>query len=446
MSIHSRVVWSEGLFLRPQHLQQQMRYIENFVEGRCGVLAPNGWGFSSLELDRELLGVGQLAIRRASGVLPDGTPFDMPDADPCPPALDVPQSARRSVAFLSLPARRADAREVANSSDADQAVRYTRRTIDVGDVTTSADDKVTLEVAPLRFSILLEDAELADKITVPFARVAEKRHDGRLLLDEQFIPTVTDALVSSRLTDFIRNVQGSLRDRAQRLAEEASAASAQWHFLQLQTINRYEPVFAHFATLHGVHPETVYRALLQLAGDLTIFSEVGPAPEFPPYRHQDLQPAFESVVGTVQEYLGAIIERTWQQLQLKKRGPGLFTADVTDPAMLDNCEFVLAAKAKVPEDKVRTLLPANARIASSTNPVFQNPGGMERSPIPFRALEHAPRQLPPYTGYVYFKLDPYAVATEMKRAVSSRGLPVFGFYVPVRVFPDLEMMFFAIRG
>ena len=32
MSAHNRVVWSEGLFMQPQHFQQQDRYFERYVE------------------------------------------------------------------------------------------------------------------------------------------------------------------------------------------------------------------------------------------------------------------------------------------------------------------------------------------------------------------------------------------------------------------------------
>ena len=38
MSIHNKVVWSEGLFLQPQHFQQQDRYFERYVETRCQAL------------------------------------------------------------------------------------------------------------------------------------------------------------------------------------------------------------------------------------------------------------------------------------------------------------------------------------------------------------------------------------------------------------------------
>jgi type VI secretion system protein ImpJ len=31
MSAYNKVLWSEGLFLRPQHFQQQSRFIERFL-------------------------------------------------------------------------------------------------------------------------------------------------------------------------------------------------------------------------------------------------------------------------------------------------------------------------------------------------------------------------------------------------------------------------------
>jgi type VI secretion system protein ImpJ len=49
MSIYNKVVWSEGLFLRPQHFQQQDRYFERYVETRCQALvraARGDWSLS----------------------------------------------------------------------------------------------------------------------------------------------------------------------------------------------------------------------------------------------------------------------------------------------------------------------------------------------------------------------------------------------------------------
>ena len=58
MSGKSKVVRSEGLFLRPQHFQQNDRYLEYFVEGRCASLRSHAWGLTELTLDRDLLSIG----------------------------------------------------------------------------------------------------------------------------------------------------------------------------------------------------------------------------------------------------------------------------------------------------------------------------------------------------------------------------------------------------
>ncbi|MFC1363443.1 MAG: type VI secretion system baseplate subunit TssK, partial [gamma proteobacterium symbiont of Ctena orbiculata] len=53
MSWMSRIVWSEGMFLRPHHFQQQERFLEHMVEARCADLIPYSWGFTHLKIDRQ---------------------------------------------------------------------------------------------------------------------------------------------------------------------------------------------------------------------------------------------------------------------------------------------------------------------------------------------------------------------------------------------------------
>src|SRR5687767_4555289 len=112
MSAYSKVIWSEGLFLRPQHFQQQDRYFERYVEGRCHALGPHSWGFTDVESERDLLAVGKRAVRRAAGVFPDGTPFRMPEDGPLPSPYNVAGDDRDVVVQLAVPLRRPGARDV----------------------------------------------------------------------------------------------------------------------------------------------------------------------------------------------------------------------------------------------------------------------------------------------------------------------------------------------
>ena len=73
MDIEKKVVWSEGLFLQPQHFQQQERYLESYIHNTLPQQRFT-WGFTELTLDTAELESGKLALRSAAGVFPDILP------------------------------------------------------------------------------------------------------------------------------------------------------------------------------------------------------------------------------------------------------------------------------------------------------------------------------------------------------------------------------------
>ena len=98
MAWDSRVVWSEGMFLRTQHFQQHDRYVERLVSRRVGGLVAHGWGVEALQIDRDLLAIGKFALASGYGVMRDGTPFVLPED--APPPMDVPENARDAFARI----------------------------------------------------------------------------------------------------------------------------------------------------------------------------------------------------------------------------------------------------------------------------------------------------------------------------------------------------------
>ena len=103
MGWENRVVWSEGLFLQPQHLQQQDRYLERLVRASTGGMRPFAWGLTQLEVDADLLSLGKFALRTVAGILPDGTPFLVPGDADHPTPIDLPETARNSIVLLPQP-------------------------------------------------------------------------------------------------------------------------------------------------------------------------------------------------------------------------------------------------------------------------------------------------------------------------------------------------------
>jgi type VI secretion system protein ImpJ len=64
MSDANRVLWSEGLFLRTQHFQQQDRFFEATVRGALQAGHLHTFGFRTLTLDQAQLDAGQIPTGR----------------------------------------------------------------------------------------------------------------------------------------------------------------------------------------------------------------------------------------------------------------------------------------------------------------------------------------------------------------------------------------------
>ena len=123
MSWYSKVAWTEGLFLRPHHFQQNDRYHEHLLEARVRYATPYPWGFTALEIDRDLAQQSKFALRRAAGVMPDGTPFDIPADSPLPPPIVIPDTASQQIVWLTMPMVSANMRE-ADDRESESAARY----------------------------------------------------------------------------------------------------------------------------------------------------------------------------------------------------------------------------------------------------------------------------------------------------------------------------------
>ena len=103
MDTYKKVVWSEGMFLRPQHFQQQERYLELMRHQRAQAPAHYFWGFRRLQLDTASLAQGIIAIQEAEGIFPDGTPFSFSSSADAPASLSVQEGVADQIVYLALP-------------------------------------------------------------------------------------------------------------------------------------------------------------------------------------------------------------------------------------------------------------------------------------------------------------------------------------------------------
>jgi len=447
MTINNRVVWSEGLFLRPQHFQQQDRYFERYVEVRSAALRAYGWGFTTLELDRDLLATGKLALRSAKGVFPDGTPFAMPDDDPVPPAIEIAEDARGRMVYLALPLRRAGAVEVSRDGKDSDPTRLRLAEIEVRDSSGLTDVQALIEVAGIQARLILDGEPMDAYAAIPLARVVECRADRQVVLDDQFIPTVTRAATAARLAGFLRELHGLLHQRGEALGGRAAAsgrgASAEIaDYLMLQAVNRSEPVAAHLTTAGHVHPEDLYLFAASLAGELATYTLTSKRPQpLEPYRHEDLRACFDPLMNAVRSVLSAVLEQSAVPIPLEEKRFGIRVGVVADRSLFGTAVFVIAAKANLPAESLRASFVRQAKIgpvekiAELVN--HQLPG------IGLRPMPSPPRQVPYHAGFQYFELDQNG---DLFRQLATSGAIALHVAQVGDEFSGLALELWAIRG
>lgn len=444
MAWDSKVLWTEGMFLQPQHFQQADRHAEAMRAGLARALVPYGWGVTTLDIDNDALKTGRFALRAAAGLWQDGTAFRLPESDDHPPALEVPSHIKDCVVLLTLPARRQGAAEVDMSGVELSAARLRPAEIEVTDTMGAGRKPVRLAVGRLRLQLALAVDDLADRLSIPIARIIEVRPDQEVVLDRAFIPSALDLRAAPVLEGLVGEIDGLLGHRMQalsgRLAASGTARGAAelQDFLLLMTINRNLPVFRNIATMENIHPAALYRDCLGLAGELATFMapEKHP-PEFPPYQHHDLATTYAPVIRVLRRYLSAVLEQNAVSIPLEPRKYGISVGLIADRKLIGSSGFVLAVSADLPAENIRRHFAGQAKIG----PV-EEIRQMVNSALPgiaLRPLPVAPRQIPYHANMVYFEVA--ADSPYWARMTTSGGIAVHvsGDY------PGLKMELWAIR-
>ena len=144
MQVHN-VIWQEGMLLRPQHLQHNDRYFHQQLN-RTRLLGSDAWGFLTLEVDVQYLNLGKVVVNQASGVLPDGSLFELSGSME-PLVLQVPVNAGSQAIYLALPLATDNQIETRRQEQRDVLARYVAWETQIGDSNAGADSRCQINCA-----------------------------------------------------------------------------------------------------------------------------------------------------------------------------------------------------------------------------------------------------------------------------------------------------------
>jgi len=442
----TRPLWAQGIFMTPQHFQQQALWDRYADEQVARIASVDPWGVVRVALDAQALGIHRLMVNALAVRLPDGTMIDTEIADRTPPARnldDIPSENGSAIVMIGLPL--IDAQGGNCSEDGERPARprrYVREYLAVADL--YGEDKQEISVERHGLALLFDFEQHGDYVTCPIARLV-RTPQGRFEWDPSYVPpclflSASERLVERihRLTEVLAAKSASLavrrRERSDQIADFAVADVAL--FWLLHSVNGAWPELARLCAAPRQHPERLYLILARLAGSLLTFSTTESLKAIPAYDHQSPEPVLADLEILIRALLDTVIPSRVVPVALEQVRPTVWTGRILDERLIDNAEYYLSVRSDLPAHDLLEQLPRLCK-AGAPDEVEQIVNSALPG-IPLRALSRLPAAIPIRIENQYFALD--GAHPAFQRMQAARACQ---FYVPASL-PGVSLELFAV--
>ncbi|WP_299596238.1 type VI secretion system baseplate subunit TssK [uncultured Tateyamaria sp.] len=400
MNDANRVIWSEGLFLRPQHLQQQDRHTDALVRGALQAPEHQSYGFTLLELDSGAIQAGQIGLGEVQGIFPDGTPFLLPDMSIGIKARPVSASTKAGVVKLGIPALQPGIATMDPESGGAQGARYLGQITTVRDTIKGGADPVEIEVARLAPKLFLPDDSTDGYTVLPIARIDGLLADGSVALDPDYLPPALATAAAPWYAAFLQEVLTGLDRIAQAhggVVMGGAGASVE-NLLILELANAARPRIAHMMGQNLFHPSSLFLELAGLAGRMATFgSSARTMTELPAYQHEDPQGSFMAIADTLRSLILSLRHVEQKSIALKVAGhsKNVWTVRLDDRGIINDHRIVLRVGGDMSEAHLRKIFAEQATVGAADE--FDTLWKSKLTGIPLKPLHSQPREIP-YDG------------------------------------------------
>ena len=369
-----RVVWFEGMKLDPHHFQQADRYNQYYVDTRLSLINSNYWGFKEFQIDKAALAGGMFNLITCSGIMPDGILFNMPTNDPLPKQRGFEDlfsaTAEKLDVYLAIQNEHSAGINIQlNDNSSINTSRFSLQNTDILDFNTGSNMR-TIGLGKPNFQFKFGDESLEEFSSIKIGEVS-RSSDGKFTMETNFIPPIVAISASSALMNHSRNVLGTLVSKSKELRKQASVQKPEISIIQveillmLQAVNIFIPMLNYYNSSTHIHPENLYILFLNIAGQLSTFSNLGVrTEELPTYEHRHLTEIFNQVVNEINQMLNVqkTVERRDIVIPLRRQADTLFVGQLS-PAYM-TAQFFIAVTGDIPEKKIITELPKNIKISA----------------------------------------------------------------------------------
>lgn len=447
MNINSKLLWGEGLFLRPQHFQQQDHYHERRLHEMAQALQPYSWGVLHMQCDKDALTNHTLRLLELSLIFQDGEMVKAPGTDDLPDPVDlseVPPSMQTITYYIALPALKSFGGNFSADTHLNGA-RYTQANIDTPDLfTKSANAELSYLKKTLRLVSELEPRDAY--VNFPIVRL-RRLSTGGFELDPSFVPpslTIRSApllfLQLRRLMDALQAkvnaLYGHHREPSKNVIEFRSGDVSS--FWLLHTASSAFASLSHYLHHPTLHPERLYEQLLSLAGSLLTYSRSVSLGDLPTYQHQDPGPCFAKLHALIRELLDTVISSKYFSIALSEIKPSYHHGALDSGKINTETSLYVAVSADLPAIELVDAVPMRFKLGA--------PDDVEKfvlSAMPGVKLVHSP-QVP---SAVPVRPDTFYFLIENKGPLYERMLQAqsISIYVPAGI-RDLKLELLAVTS
>ena len=375
MKFLSRVVWSEGMYLGPHHFQTQSRYFEDSIAFLASSLWHEPWGLLHAELDQKAIRNGSAVLLHASGIFPDGLPFELPNSDSPPPPRNLlevfPTTDSVLPLYLAVPGRRDNGLDC-NLENPANGTRFSPIHRTLRDETNGIDER-EVDLGKKNIHLATEAELTPDMFSIPIAQVLRDGR-GHLIYDEDFIPTCLRLsageplmLLVKRLLETIGEKSNTISRSARRQGrfEAGSSALDVANYWFLHALHSAISPLQHLSTTRHAHPEDVFVELSRLAGTLCTFAVDSDPRQLPSYEHRSPGPAFRVLDAHIRRHLEIVVPSNTVTLEFHPAEPYIHTADVIDERCLRRARWVFGVRSALGESELLSLVPRLIKVCSA---------------------------------------------------------------------------------
>jgi type VI secretion system protein ImpJ len=413
MSTPRKPLWLDGLFLEPNHLQQQDRYHERLLAARAASLRPHAWGILDCAIDSQRLQSGELSVARLRAVLPDGTLLDvgegMDDSLPAR-AIEGLRAANAAVdVYVALAQEAPAAANVDLVGDPTSHARFIKQETEVADFNSGREERA-VPWGRLNLELVMGEERRDRFDAIRIAQVVRST-SGALALKDTFVPPSLQIGASAFLMSGFQRVLGAMTAKQQALSSsrrqrsatviEFQAADAA-RFWLLHTLNQKLPTIAEVAQKPSTHPDEAYRELAELLGMLCTFDTDANPLTIPRYDHLDAGATFAPMFTMAISLLDRLIAERFVEIPLERHEGGYHIGQLRDPSLFRHA-FFLAVSGTYTLAQLREHIPRLTKIASA-----RQIGAIVNSAVNGARLafeQYPPGALPVKPDVVFFRVE-----------------------------------------